>query len=139
MHRDHTPITPKNPERIIQITLLTNRVVLNTMVFSSNTFMWEVTMAHSSLIQVRVDDDIKRKADSLFSDLGLDTPTAIRIFLNHSIRREGMPFAVERPQPNAETLVAMLEKMDRIPKRYSKFRDIINEVDAEIAMEDENV
>ena len=35
----------------------------------------------ASTIQVRVDDDIKTKADVLFKDLGMDTTTAIRIFL----------------------------------------------------------
>lgn len=94
-------------------------------------------MTQTALIQVRVDEKIKRKADALFADLGLDTPTAIRIFLNQSIRREGMPFEVAKPQPNAETLAAMLEGMERFPKRYNNFREIIEEIDAELAAEDE--
>lgn len=32
----------------------------------------------ASTIQVRVDDDLKRKSDELFKDLGTDTTTAIR-------------------------------------------------------------
>ena len=93
-------------------------------------------MSQSALIQVRVDQETKRKADLLFSDLGFDTPTAIRIFLNQAIRREGMPFEVAKQQPNAETLAAMLESIERYPKSYSSFRDIINEIDAEIALEE---
>jgi len=93
-------------------------------------------MTNTNLIQVRVNEDIKRKADALFADLGFDTPTAIRIFLNQSIRREGMPFEVAKPQPNAETLAAMLEGMERVPKRYSNFREIMDEIDAEIAAEE---
>jgi DNA-damage-inducible protein J len=53
-----------------------------------------------SLIQVRLDESVKNRADALFSDLGFDTPTAIRIFLNQAIRRDGMPFEVVKPQPN---------------------------------------
>lgn len=34
----------------------------------------------ASTIQVRVDDDLKTKADALFKDLGTDTTTAIRMF-----------------------------------------------------------
>ena len=93
-------------------------------------------MAQSTLIQVRVDNDVKRKADTLFSDLGFDTPTAIRIFLNQSIRREGMPFEVAKPQPNAETLAAMLEGVERVPNRYGSFREILDEIDAEIEAEE---
>jgi DNA-damage-inducible protein J len=96
-------------------------------------------MAQTALIQISVDEEIKRKADALFADLGFDTPTAIRIFLNQSIRREGMPFEVAKPQPNAETLVAMLEGMERFPKTYSSFSEIIDEIDAEIAAEGDGV
>ena len=96
-------------------------------------------MANNALIQVRIDEETKRKADALFSDLGLDTPTAIRIFLNQSIRREGMPFEVAKPQPNAETLAAMLEGMERYPKTYNSFREIMDEIDAEIMAEEDNV
>ena len=34
----------------------------------------------ASTIQVRVEDELKRKSDALFKDLGTDTTTAIRIF-----------------------------------------------------------
>lgn len=64
-------------------------------------------MAQNSLLQIRVDDDLKREADELFSDLGLDTPTAVRIFLKHAVKYHGMPFHVGQPVPNAETLAAM--------------------------------
>ena len=96
-------------------------------------------MANNALIQVRIDGEVKRKADALFSDLGLDTPTAIRIFLNQSINRAGIPFEVAKPQPNAETLAAMLENMERFPKRYNTFREALNEIDEEISAEEDDV
>ena len=45
-------------------------------------------------IQVRVDDQLKESADMLFSSLGLDTSTAIRIFLVASMRAGGIPFSI---------------------------------------------
>jgi len=45
-------------------------------------------------IQVRVEDQLKDSADILFSSLGLDTSTAIRIFLVASMKAGGIPFAV---------------------------------------------
>ncbi len=45
-------------------------------------------------LQLRVDDSLKAKADVLFSSLGLDTSTAVRIFLASSIENNGLPFAV---------------------------------------------
>jgi len=47
-------------------------------------------------IQVRVDDALKDSADSLFTSLGLDTSTAVRMFLVASIETGGIPFAVAR-------------------------------------------
>jgi len=47
-------------------------------------------------IQVRVDDHLKDSADQLFSSLGLDTSTAIRMFLVASMEAGGIPFAVRR-------------------------------------------
>ena len=45
-------------------------------------------------IQVRVDDNLKDKADLLFESLGLDTSTAVRVFLVAAIETGGLPFAV---------------------------------------------
>ena len=66
-------------------------------------------MAQNSLIQVRIDETLKREADELFTDLGFDTPTAIRIFLKHAVKRHGLPFEVGHPTPNAETISAIEE------------------------------
>ncbi len=43
-------------------------------------------------IQVRVDDRLKSQADALFSSIGLDTSSAIRVFLKQSVLRGGIPF-----------------------------------------------
>ena len=48
----------------------------------------------AKMIQVRVDDELKESADSLFTSLGLDTSTAVRMFLVASIDAGGIPFAI---------------------------------------------
>ena len=93
-------------------------------------------MAQNALIQVRIEDELKHAADELFSDLGLDTPTAIRIFLKHAVNRQGLPFEVERNLPNFETITA-IEESERIirspnAKRYSNFSELLTEVKNEI-------
>ena len=47
-------------------------------------------------IQVRVDPALKAEAEQLFSDIGLDMPTAIRLFLKQSVVNNGIPFPLER-------------------------------------------
>jgi DNA-damage-inducible protein J len=54
-----------------------------------------------------MDDNLKASADLLFSSLGLDTSTAVRIFLNAAIENDGIPFAIEHRRPNAELRKAM--------------------------------
>lgn len=89
-------------------------------------------MAQNALIQVRVEDSLKKDADALFSDLGLDTPTAIRIFLKQAIKRHGLPFEVTQPTPNAETLAAMeeAERISRDPnvKGYTDIDEMMKEL-----------
>lgn len=91
-------------------------------------------MAQNALIQIRIDENIKKDADALFSDLGLDTPTAIRIFLNQAIRRHGLPFDVSL-SPSAETIAAMEEadNISRDPhsKKYTNFSELVAEVQNE--------
>jgi len=61
-------------------------------------------------IQVRIDDNMKADADSLFSTLGLDTSTAVRMFIAAALENDGIPFAVRRfreRKPNPELREAM--------------------------------
>ncbi|MDR0877747.1 MAG: type II toxin-antitoxin system RelB/DinJ family antitoxin [Treponema sp.] len=55
-------------------------------------------MAQTSLIQVRVETEVKRQAEELFTDLGIDTPSAVRLFLKQAISKESIPFPITRAQ-----------------------------------------
>jgi len=98
-----------------------------------------MVMAQSMLIQVRVDKELKEDMDKLLNDLGLDIPTAVRMFLKQVQRRRGLPFAVSQFNPNAETIAAMeeAEKIANDPnrKRYSSFSEILDEVKGEMLNE----
>jgi len=59
-------------------------------------------------IQVRVDNDTKTSVDSLFSSLGLDTSTAVRIFLMASLNSGGIPFQI-RQRTAKEDLAEAIE------------------------------
>ena len=59
--------------------------------------------------QIRIDADIKKQANELFKSIGLDMSTAVNLFLYQCVLRGGLPFKVEKPQFNDETLAAILE------------------------------
>ena len=78
--------------------------------------------------QIRIDSTIKEEATALFSELGMDMSSAVNIFLRQCILRGGLPFPVELPQYNKETLEAMAEarKISREPdvKGYTSMADL---------------
>lgn len=45
-------------------------------------------------INIRIDEDLKKEAELLFSELGLNMTTAINIFVRQSIRQGGIPFEI---------------------------------------------
>lgn len=85
-------------------------------------------------INIRVDEDVKKQANDLFEDLGLDMSTAMNMFLRQAIRYGGIPFEIKRP--NAETLKAM-EEADQIragalkAKKYTDVKAMFEELDGE--------
>lgn len=50
----------------------------------------------SRSIQIRVEDDLKKKSDLLFKELGTDTTSAIRMFLIQAVANNGFPFALKK-------------------------------------------
>jgi DNA-damage-inducible protein J len=58
-------------------------------------------------VTFRVDDELKKQADALFSDLGMSLSTAFNVFLRQSVREQQIPFSISRNVPNAATLAAM--------------------------------
>jgi DNA-damage-inducible protein J len=45
-------------------------------------------------VNIRMDEDLKKQADLLFSDLGMNMTTAINVFVRQAIRTGGLPFDV---------------------------------------------
>ena len=49
----------------------------------------------NSLVQVRVDEKLKEDVTTIYEELGMDLPTAIRIFLKRSVQEKGIPFSMK--------------------------------------------
>ena len=70
----------------------------------------------SSTIQVRVEDELKVKSDKLFKDLGMDTTTAIRIFLTQALAVNWFPFEIKRVRVNPYDAMSEDELLERLEK-----------------------
>ncbi len=80
-------------------------------------------------VTFRVDENLKKQADVLFSELGLNMSTAFNIFLRQSVREQQIPFQVSKNVPNAQTLAAIdaAEKDDDV---YGPFDSVSSLMEA---------
>ena len=74
-------------------------------------------------VTIRVDEELKKQADSLFNDLGMNLSTAFNIFLKQSVREQGMPFVISKNVPNAATQAAM-EAAENDEDMYGPFDSV---------------
>jgi len=68
-------------------------------------------MAKTDMIRARVEPDLKREAEAVFSWLGLSATEAIRLFYRQVTLQHGLPFEVKIP--NAETREALRQAFER--------------------------
>ena len=51
-------------------------------------------MAKEATLQVRIDAELKEKAEALYREMGTSFAEAVRIFAKQSVQENGMPFVV---------------------------------------------
>ncbi len=87
-------------------------------------------------VTIRIDEELKKQAEDLFSDLGLNMTTAFISFIKQSVREQRIPFILSRNIPNEETKLAIqeVEEMKKNPnkKAYSSFSELVEEVQNKI-------
>ena len=93
-------------------------------------------MPKTANINLRIEPDIKAKADAVYTSLGISVTDAINVFLRASIMEGGFPFQPKQPRYNRETLQAMQEARDIMAgkveaKRYHSLNDLLDDMDAE--------
>lgn len=94
-------------------------------------------------ITVRMDTELKKQAEALFSELGLSMSAALTVFVKQAVYEHGIPFEIRREVPNAETLEAMKECDDILSgkiktKSYKNAEEMFADLEREIAEEDDN-
>ena len=82
-----------------------------------------------------MDTELKKQAEAMLSDMGLNMTTAINLFLRQVVRQGKIPFEIATDIPNSETLAAMREMDDmisgKIPaKKYTSTKELFEDLDA---------
>lgn len=88
----------------------------------------------TSLLQVRIDESLRAEAAELFDRLGIDTSTAVRMFLKRAVMENGIPFRMTLPKETyiAEKGYRLLKELNEEAERNGVSDMSLDEINAEI-------
>ena len=87
-------------------------------------------MTSSTMIHVRIDEQIKKKAAKTQDAMGLSLSDAVRVFLVRVVAEKQMPFPLK--VPNAETLSSMAEAEEIVVAKRGRYKtgaDLIHDLE----------
>ena len=88
-------------------------------------------MAKTDTLHIRVEPNVKQKAEETLNDLGLSISDAINVFLNQVILNDGIPFEIKKPRYNKETIQAMenVKKGKEVSKSFDSVEEMFKELE----------
>ena len=75
----------------------------------------------TTVLQVRIDAQTKKEADALFNDLGLDTSTAIRVFIKQALKKRAIPFSIKAKRKEEEAFYSP-ENVAQLKQGYKELK-----------------
>ncbi|MCR5457172.1 MAG: type II toxin-antitoxin system RelB/DinJ family antitoxin [Clostridiales bacterium] len=60
-----------------------------------------------AVLQIRIDEELKNQAAAVYSELGMDLSTAIRMFLKKSVVSGGIPFDTKIDESTLKAIIAV--------------------------------
>ncbi len=83
-------------------------------------------------INVRIDEELKKQAENLFEDFGMNLSTAINIFMKAVVRERKIPFEISASDPfyNEANIARLIQSIDQLNQGKGKIHELI-EVDTE--------
>jgi len=88
----------------------------------------------TSIIQVRVDDELKAQVAAICEKLGIDLNTAIRMFLKRTVLQNGIPFSMTLPSKpyNGYKGVLAMQQLSNEAKQNGTANMTLEEINEEI-------
>lgn len=78
-------------------------------------------------VTIRMDENLKKEAEVLFADMGLNMTTAFTVFAKAAVREGRIPFEIRAySEPNANTIAAMRDAVNG--KNLSRTYDSVEKV-----------
>lgn len=88
----------------------------------------------TSLLQVRVEESLKDEAARVFESLGIDTSTAVRMFLKRAVMDNGIPFRMTLPKEpyRADRGYRAMQEISEMSENNGTSEMTLDEINAEI-------
>ena len=89
----------------------------------------------STVVQVRMEESLRAEATSIAEQLGLDLPTAIRVFLKKMVAWRAVPFSLSLPAQSRSATdgLSAMRELGRQAERAGVAGMTLEEINAEIA------
>lgn len=87
----------------------------------------------STLLQVRVDEKTRSAAGSIYEKLGIDLPTAVRMFLARTILENGIPFSMKLHPTAPDDVLEAMKQASQSAADAGVADMSLDEINAEIA------
>jgi len=74
---------------------------------------------------IRLSEELRTKADAVLAAIGLDLPTAVRLYLTKILQTRSIPFALEAGPETVEAITADEEtqgRMDRVAAAWESWK-----------------
>ena len=84
-------------------------------------------MATTTMIHVRVEEQVKKQATDALEAMGLSVSDAVRVFLTRVAAEKRIPFALR--VPNAETRAAMEEARAMSKARFATADELMDDLE----------
>ncbi len=79
----------------------------------------------TATINVKTDSELKKQAESLFSDLGMNMTTALNIFLRQAVRENRIPFEITRDPYSLEKAISDTRARTNLYGPYASAEDAV--------------
>lgn len=86
-----------------------------------------------AVLQIRLDDELKKQATAVYKELGMDLSTAIRMFLKKSIVVGGIPFDTRIDNDTLNAIIA-IDNMRTISEQNGNSEMTLDEINEEIRL-----
>lgn len=89
-------------------------------------------------LHVRIDSDMKKKAQKILNDIGLDMSTAVNMYFYKIVMHEGIPFDVQRERHVPDHIMEEWEREAQEALKHGKGYDNVDTMMADILAEEDN-